>query len=459
MEVTTTSHGKPCAHFEGYSYVVKRRNVDGTVVWRCSKQQSKNCRGILKTKDSNILASNEHQCGTPDDSRLEVQRTLARAKKRAREEDTPIPTIYTEELGNLHNRGYDFVTEMPEQQSAKRTLYNHRASSQGKQTEPKSCNEVDLQPKQLTMSDGTSFLLSDDNTGDRIIIFCAKSGREVLKTKQDFFMDGTFKSCSKQFTQIYSIHADFGSSTGETNIYPVVFALLTNKKKDTYVRLFKKVLEIIPEWKPRNVTVDFEAAAISALQDVFPSVIIHGCHFHMKKCLWRKIQDLGLVREYRENEEVQMRVRMCAALAFLRPEDVADGWLEIHSGAPDVTKLAEFFDYFVERWLENSEIPIDLWSCYKRRHRTTNAVEGWHNKINNVLGKPNPKIKDVIDCMKKEAENSACALMRLELHMEGKRRKTKYMKFDERLKKTVEKYEEDGDIMACIKTISHLQKL
>jgi hypothetical protein len=29
----------------------------------------------------------------------------------------------------------------------------------------------------------------------------------------------------------------------------------------------------------------------------------------------------------------------------------------------------EFFDYFVEQWLENKEIPDGLWSCYHRRHR------------------------------------------------------------------------------------------
>lgn len=162
---------------------------------------------------------------------------------------------------------------------------------------------------------------------------------------------------------------------------------------------------------------------------------------------------------YREDEEVQLQVRMCAALAFLRPEDVADGWAEIHPHASNAPRLTEFFDYFVERWLENAEIPINLWTCYGRRHRTTNAVEGWHNKINNLLGKPNPKIKDVIDCMKKEAENSASVFMRSKLNMEGKRRKKKYMKLDERLEKTVKKYEEDGDIRTCLRMIPHLQKL
>jgi hypothetical protein len=51
----------------------------------------------------------------------------------------------------------------------------------------------------------------------------------------------------------------------------------------------------------------------------------------------------------------------------------------------------EFFDYFVEQWLENEEIPVVLWSCYHRRHRTNHAVESFYNKVN--LERPHPIIK------------------------------------------------------------------
>jgi len=45
----------------------------------------------------------------------------------------------------------------------------------------------------------------------------------------------------------------------------VVFAFLPNKRKYTYIRLFRNILRHDPEWTPKNVTVDFEAATISAL--------------------------------------------------------------------------------------------------------------------------------------------------------------------------------------------------
>lgn len=45
---------------------------------------------------------------------------------------------------------------------------------------------------------------------------------------------------------------------------PVVSA---DKKKDTYIRLFHHIVNIIPEYKPRKINFDFEAAAISALKE------------------------------------------------------------------------------------------------------------------------------------------------------------------------------------------------
>lgn len=335
----------------------------------------------------------------------------------------------------------------------------NRSVARGNQKEPKSRDEIVLDEECLKMTDGSSFLLSDDSTGQRILLFSGEKGRESLKNSKIFFMDGTFKSCSKQFAQIYTIHADFESKGEETNVHPVIFALLPNKKRETYVRMFRLILDVIPEWKPQKINLDFEAAAISALREVFPAAEINGCFFHMKKCLWRRVQELGLTNDYRENEEIRVHIRMCAALAFLKPEHVEEGFAEIHSQAPENEKLTKFFDYFVDQWLENTEIPVSLWSCYQRRHRTTNAVEGWHHRINSILLNPKPKVKDVVKCLKKEAEVTNRMYMRMELRMEGKKRKRKYVKIDERIERTVKKYEETGNIKSCLKAISFIQKL
>lgn len=348
---------------------------------------------------------------------------------------------------------------MPRPESMKRSLRRQRYNAQGNTKEPTNCNEVVLDEEMLKMVDGTSFLLADDGVEDRIIIFCGEKGKECLKGFKNFFMDGTFKSCSKQFTQIYSIHADFGSTDEETNINPVLFALLPNKKKETYIRMLRLIRAAVPGWNPETVNVDFEMAATSAIRDVFPSAHISGCFFHMKKCLWRKVQEVGLSTEYRENEEIRLHIRMCAALAFLKPEEVQDGWMEVHSQAPESPKLSLFFDYFIENWLENSEFPVEMWNCHQRRHRTTNSVEGWNNRLNTLLGRPNPRIKDVVMCLKAEGEKTNCTFMRYELSLEGTKRKKKYTRYDVRLERIMKRYEANRNLRSCLTALSYTQNL
>ena len=200
-------------------------------------------------------------------------------------------------------------------------------------------------------------------------------GMGMLREGKSFFMDGTFKSCSNQFAQLYTIHVDLGSTHEETNVVHILFALQANKKTETYVKLFQVILNEVPAWRPEKVNVDFETAVISALTEVFPNTKIQGCFFHFTQRLWRKVQEVGLTSLYKQEKEISDVIRMCAALAFLKPEDVEEGWLFIHSVAPDDTKLTEFLDYFINQWLENSSVPIEMWNCYRRRHRTTNAVE------------------------------------------------------------------------------------
>lgn len=152
-------------------------------------------------------------------------------------------------------------------------------------------------------------------------------------------MDGTFKSVSKQFAQLYTIHVDLGSTEKETNVTPVIFALLPNKKKSTYIRLFNAILREIPEWAPDTVNADFESAVMEAIKAVFPAAQFHGCFFHFSQSLWRKVQNLGLANDYSSSQEIRDCVRMCAALAFLKPTEVDQGWVIIHSDAVANEKL------------------------------------------------------------------------------------------------------------------------
>ncbi|KAF8791056.1 hypothetical protein HNY73_005985 [Argiope bruennichi] len=150
---------------------------------------------------------------------------------------------------------------------------------------------------------------------------------------------------------------------------------------------------------------------------------------------------------------------MCAALAFLPEEDLDDTWIKIMEDSPQHCLLTKFYNYFVDQWFENSTITVDMWNHYNRLHRTNNAIEGWHNKINLFIEKSHPKIEELIRFLKREAEYSDFLAARKELNLEGKHRAEKYINLDNRLMRTVLKYSIDKDLKSCLVTLANATKL
>jgi hypothetical protein len=148
-----------------------------------------------------------------------------------------------------------------------------------------------------------------------------------LEAETIFFLGGTFKSCPRQFAQLYSLHIDLGSTSHENYIYPVLFVLLPDKKETTYF-LLTLLKNWCVFWSPKIIKAVFEATVISAINKVFPDSVITGCNFHFNQCLWKQIQNIGLTVEYKEDEQVRIICRMCADLAYL-PIDKVEGWLMI----------------------------------------------------------------------------------------------------------------------------------
>jgi len=97
-------------------------------------------------------------------------------------------------------------------------------------------------------------------------------------------------------------HTDNGVAAffHDRNAFPIVFALLSDKKQQTYNRLFEEMKNI--GWNPQSVHLDdFEIATMNALTTIFPEIKLRECHFDFTQCLWRKFQDVGLASVYKQN--------------------------------------------------------------------------------------------------------------------------------------------------------------
>jgi hypothetical protein len=95
---------------------------------------------------------------------------------------------------------------------------------------------------------------------------------------------------------------------------------------------------------------------------------------------------------------------MCAASAYLPISKVEEGWLIIMEHVPQNEKLILFLHYFVEQWMENQNVSIDMWNINKHWHWIDSAVEGWNSKLNNIIGKQQPNVLLLVQKLKQAAE-------------------------------------------------------
>ncbi|GBN25026.1 hypothetical protein AVEN_183069-1 [Araneus ventricosus] len=226
LEIIQTSKNLDCAIFDRHQYRLHRANKQNICSWLCIKGRSSNCLGTLKSKDGKVLHVSSHVC-IPDVAATEIAKKLCTIEKRVREEEQSVSKIFPQEMGPLFNRGYDYVENIPTLPAVRAQLYRIKRKEQGTEVEPKNSQKSEIMDDDVIMEDGSSFLLADDDSGSRILFFTSTKGRGILKTGQNFFMDGTFTSCCMQFYQLYTNHADLSENEEEdTIIVPIIFKTL-----------------------------------------------------------------------------------------------------------------------------------------------------------------------------------------------------------------------------------------
>lgn len=275
---------------KGYRYSKRRINNNDHIVWRCTKR--KICNASLVTNNGLVVKQEDHKC-QPNEGENEVKKRVNKCIQKAKNEITPIPTIYAETVEEYNDTGFDIISKMPSYEVLKKTLYRHRHSAlKAKVTKFTKAKNVKI-PGIFE-----KFLLADYcEKNNRILVFASPKARLVLKTAKHVFCDGTFKCCSPPFNQLYTIHADIGSTNETNNIVPAAYALLDNKKQETYEILLQLIKSQISGFSPEIFTTDYEASAMLAISAVFPGSKINGCLFHFARALWRKTERTGMKKK------------------------------------------------------------------------------------------------------------------------------------------------------------------
>ncbi|XP_022170329.1 uncharacterized protein LOC111033737 [Myzus persicae] len=270
---------------------------------------------------------------------------------------------------------------------------------------------------------GQQFLLADNKstTGERIVLFATNDSLKMLTEAKTWYCDGNFNLSPKYFLQLYVIRVQKNDS-----YITAVYCLLERKTMSIYEEMFKLILnkceehELFPD--PTHLNVDFEKALISAAQTIFDSnLTIRGCFYHLCQSSYRKVQDLGLIKMYKNNDEFSHFCGMLDGLAFLPLEHVFEGMAYLKTiVSPEGEDLLNYFDAtYVNGPLRkvgagtkfkfkkiSPLFPPNTWNVHKTTmngdHRTNNICESWNNRFSHLVGHSHPTIWTLIRKMRLE---------------------------------------------------------
>ena len=128
----------------------------------------------------------------------------------------------------------------------------------------------------------------------------------LLRTASLVYIDSSFRDVPTSFYHLFTVSVPYAEHT-----FPVWFALMTRKTAALYEAVLQKVHEMVPEFQPTRIIVDFEEARIAAVWAVFwNDVAVSGCWFHFAQGLVKRIDVKKSSRKKINNVKKQKNKKM-----------------------------------------------------------------------------------------------------------------------------------------------------
>lgn len=384
VEFLTSEKGRLKLKYKGFLYFRDRESFK--VYWRCVEYQKLRCRARITTLRGNIFdqskAVHNH---IVDKAKLEAISILTSIRDKANSSRDPPKLVVSDAVATCTQPA---AAVLPSVDAMKRTIQNVRRTGNLEPALPLHRRDIVLPAEFAQTCKGEDFLLYDSGHGDdkRMLVFGTRQNLRMLAENRNWHADGTFKVVPLLFYQLFTIHAQyFGRAV------PLIYALLPNKKRKTYIHLLKALKTIEPNLAPLTLMIDYEMAVIKSFCTIFPRLQETGCFFHFSQCIWRKIQEEGLALQYENDVDFALAMKHLAALAFVPVTSVVQAFeLLIESDVlpPEADSIIAYFEDVwigkmnLRRKRSEPQYAHALWNVFEitknNEIRTNNSVEAWH---------------------------------------------------------------------------------
>lgn len=285
-----------------------------------------------------------------------------------------------------------------------------------------------------------------------MLIFSTRINLQLLARSDHWFADGTFKTVPHLFYQLYTLHGL------QNNIaVPLVFALLPDKNKATYVKFLRKVKELEPAVSPLTLLTDFESAMIGAISQEFSQTRHRGCFFHFSQSIFRQVQSNGLKQRYETDADFALMLRLLPALAFVPEQSVVEAFERLCDKNVFPCEVQPVVDYFEDTWIgrlqrrnhrRTPHFPHCMWNCFdgvlEGLPKTNNSIEGWHRGFETQIAADHPNIWKFIDGIQREQSLNYLKIEQLVSGQQDPVPRKKYRDCSERIARLVQNFDRDN---------------
>ncbi|CAF4475878.1 unnamed protein product [Didymodactylos carnosus] len=370
-----TQRGETAILYNNYLYHLKRVNQNGSSLYVCT---FKSCYCTITLKNDAITkstaTSHNHDPKLPDN----VQIVLTGLKRRVlTDADKPIPKIYDEE-----RRENGTAATVPVFDAWKSTLYAIRKTILP--PIPTSLSSIVIPQDMYYNNSKHEFLFCNSPTPHKVIAFGSESAIKLLSENHHWNADGTFRTSPALFSQAYYIHV-----WDEYSMKPIVYACCEDKSQSGYTCLLRSLVGYAAQknivLSPSSILIDFEKAAINAINDVFPQTLVKGCHFHYAQNVWKKVKKYGLVKLVKQENSRRQIANIISLPLVLKDQINHCMEVIIDELCNADSKFDKLTDYILNNYIEDARFSFDMWNHFDsigERPRTNNHLEGYHRQLN-----------------------------------------------------------------------------